>query len=236
MRGSRCSLAFLSLLCGPGWLTRPRVTHICVTHTSARGSLTLSPNAAPLAWDASRWFPHWGLKRSSEILVPPHLCVSVQRSPPQRPWPLWKVKGQPSLLLLLPGGLGPWEETSPGWWAPRLTSWGAQGTGLQNSGPSVCCRLPAEPRNKTICCSLMPLKEQYHKPDVTGHWTQGGLRPVRGHPRRGRGRLLLYPCHSVQFSRSVVSDSLRPHESQHARPPCPSPTPGVHSDSRPSSQ
>ena len=30
---------------------------------------------------------------------------------------------------------------------------------------------------------------------------------------------------SVQFSRSVVSDSLRPHESQHARPPCPSPTP-----------
>ena len=33
---------------------------------------------------------------------------------------------------------------------------------------------------------------------------------------------------SVQFSRSVTSDSLRPHESQHARPPCPSPTPGVH--------
>ena len=33
---------------------------------------------------------------------------------------------------------------------------------------------------------------------------------------------------SVQFSRSVVSDSLQPHELQHARPPCPSPTPGVH--------
>ena len=32
---------------------------------------------------------------------------------------------------------------------------------------------------------------------------------------------------SVQFSRSVVSDSLQPHESQHTRPPCPSPTPGV---------
>ena len=41
---------------------------------------------------------------------------------------------------------------------------------------------------------------------------------------------------SVQFSRSVVSDSLWPHESQHARPPCPSPIPRVHSDSRPSSQ
>ena len=36
---------------------------------------------------------------------------------------------------------------------------------------------------------------------------------------------------SVQFSRSVVSDSLRPHKSQHIRPPCPSPTPGVYSDS-----
>ena len=40
----------------------------------------------------------------------------------------------------------------------------------------------------------------------------------------------------VQFSRSVVSDSLRPHESQHTRPPCPSPTPRVHSGSRPLSQ
>ena len=41
---------------------------------------------------------------------------------------------------------------------------------------------------------------------------------------------------SVQFSRSVVSNSLRPHELQHARPPCPSPTPGVHSNSCPSSR
>jgi hypothetical protein len=36
---------------------------------------------------------------------------------------------------------------------------------------------------------------------------------------------------SVQFSHSVVSDSLRPHESQHTRPPCPSPTPGVYPNS-----
>ena len=39
-----------------------------------------------------------------------------------------------------------------------------------------------------------------------------------------------------QFSRSVVSNSLRPHESQHIRPPCPSPTPGVYSNSYPSSR
>ena len=51
-------------------------------------------------------------------------------------------------------------------------------------------------------------------------------------------------CHSnaillvkmYQFSCSVISDSLRPHESQHARPPCPSPTPGVYPNSCPSSR
>ena len=45
-----------------------------------------------------------------------------------------------------------------------------------------------------------------------------------------------FQIRSDQISRSVVSDSLRPQESQPARPPCPSPTPGVHWDSRPSSQ
>ena len=44
-----------------------------------------------------------------------------------------------------------------------------------------------------------------------------------------------YAISSVQFSCSVMSNSLRPHESQHARPPCSSPSPGAHSDSRPSS-
>jgi len=49
---------------------------------------------------------------------------------------------------------------------------------------------------------------------------------------------MLYPYNgvfsSVQFSRSVVSDSLQLHELQHTRPPCPSPTPGVHLNSHPS--
>ena len=48
--------------------------------------------------------------------------------------------------------------------------------------------------------------------------------------------LLAVQFSSVQFSRSDVSDSLRPHELQHARPPCPSPTPRVYSNSCPSSQ
>ena len=41
---------------------------------------------------------------------------------------------------------------------------------------------------------------------------------------------------SVQFSHSVMSNYLKPHELQHTRLPCPSPTPEVHSDSHPSSQ
>ena len=48
--------------------------------------------------------------------------------------------------------------------------------------------------------------------------------------------LHIRPCCSVQFSRSVMSNSLWPHELQHTRPPCPSPTPRVHSNSCPLSQ
>ena len=56
------------------------------------------------------------------------------------------------------------------------------------------------------------------------------------HCRQNLYHLSYDQIRSDQISRSVVSDSLRPHASQHARPPCPSPTPGVHSDSRPSSR
>ena len=52
----------------------------------------------------------------------------------------------------------------------------------------------------------------------------------------GTGPLSNVNFPSVQFSHSVLSDSLRPHESQHIRPPCPSPTPGVHPNSCPLSQ
>ena len=54
--------------------------------------------------------------------------------------------------------------------------------------------------------------------------------------RRRKGQTFLYSSTFLQFSHSVVSDSLRPHESQHTTPPCPSPTPGVYSNSCPSSR
>ena len=70
---------------------------------------------------------------------------------------------------------------------------------------------------------------------------QGIFPTQRSNPGLPHCRRILYHLshpqfNSVQFSRSVLSDSLRPHESQHARPPCPSPTPRVHPDSCPSSQ
>ena len=60
---------------------------------------------------------------------------------------------------------------------------------------------------------------------------QGTLKSLLQH-HSSKASILQCP---VQFSCLVVSDSSRPHELQHARPPCPSPTPGVHSNSRPSS-
>ena len=58
------------------------------------------------------------------------------------------------------------------------------------------------------------------------------FQPLRGSFSIKLGKLFS----SVQFSCSVMSDSLQPHELQHARPPCPSPTPRVYSNSCPSSR
>ena len=70
---------------------------------------------------------------------------------------------------------------------------------------------------------------------LTRHFTEDDIRMKNKHIKRCSISLVIQ-FSSVQVSHSVMSDSLRPHELQHARPPCPSPTPGVHSDSHPSSQ
>ena len=84
-------------------------------------------------------------------------------------------------------------------------------------------------------------RQEYWSVPSPGDLPHPGIKPRSPAPQADSlpselpGKLLLFIISSVQVSRSVVSDSLRPHESQHARPPCPSPTPGVHSDSHPSS-
>ena len=79
-------------------------------------------------------------------------------------------------------------------------------------------------KNISIQISCLDFQSSYHINMFPG-WAEGF--------RKSRMTVLL---ESIRSDHSVVSDSLRPHESQHARPPCPSPTPGVHWDSRPSSQ
>ena len=79
---------------------------------------------------------------------------------------------------------------------------------------------------------LPQIKRSHHteKP-VQCNWRAAPARWTRERPRAA----MKTQHSSVQFSHSVVSNALWLHESQHARPPCPSPTPGVHWDSRPSS-
>ena len=68
-------------------------------------------------------------------------------------------------------------------------------------------------------------------------WTVAHKAPLfMGFSKQEYWNELPFHIRSDQISSSVMFDSLQPHESQHTRPPCPSPTPGVHSDSRPSSQ
>ena len=100
--------------------------------------------------------------------------------------------------------------------------------------------IPLNIRNKTRMSTFTTIIQ--HSFGSLSYSNQRRKRNKRNPDGKRRRKLSLFAddmifyISSVQFSRiTVVSDSLRPHESQHARPPCPSPTPGVHSDSRPSS-
>ena len=89
--------------------------------------------------------------------------------------------------------------------------------------------IPAPPL--TLFVVMLP------KAHLTSHSRMSGSRwVITPSWLSGSWRSFLYLFSSVQFSCSVVSDSFWPHESQHARPPCPSPSPRVHSNSRPSSR
>ena len=88
--------------------------------------------------------------------------------------------------------------------------------------------------NKNLCQSLIPIYLCYIRRKSAHMLCEGG--------RKNNSHQILFQSLSmnmflsVQFSCSVMSDSLRPHELQHTRPPCPSPTPGVHPNSRPLSR
>ena len=75
-----------------------------------------------------------------------------------------------------------------------------------------------------------PISSSSH---ILGYW---GLKIPYMNLGENTIQLATIYVHSIQFSRSVVSDSWRPHESHHTRPPCASPSPGAHSNSCPSSR
>jgi len=85
----------------------------------------------------------------------------------------------------------------------------------------------------SLCqASSSPIAPNKEKPWLLSAWLRHLHYKLRLHFWKSPN----HQIRSDQISRSVVSDSLWPHESQHARPPCPSPTPRVHWDSHPSSQ
>ena len=73
---------------------------------------------------------------------------------------------------------------------------------------------------------------QHHSSKASILWYSAFFIVQLSHPYMTTGKTIS----SVQFSHSVVSDSVRLHELQHARPPCPSPTPGVYPNSCPLSR
>ena len=106
------------------------------------------------------------------------------------------------------------------------------------------CRLPKEVWTRLVSREVLLLKRKLKLPGKLSSCIFSLLDMELGGWDSSPEPAAIKPCVFVlitvslalQFSRSVVYDSLRPHESQHARPPCPSPSPRVHSDSRPSSR
>ena len=116
-------------------------------------------------------------------------------------------------------------------------------TGLEkvsfHSNPKECSNYPTialiSNTSKVMLKILQARLQQYvnHElPDVQASFRKG--RGIRH--QIANICWIIKKARSDQISRSVVSESLQPHESQHARPPCPSLIPRVHSDSCPSSQ
>ena len=106
-----------------------------------------------------------------------------------------------------------------------LVSWGALRRSPKHGGLVQSCHLTSAlvPGPKAHPCSSLGLRYSPAK------WKEGTQYFLT---------LTMHPHHfsSVQFSHSVVSNSLRPHEPQHASTPCPSPTPRVYPNSCPLSQ
>ena len=89
--------------------------------------------------------------------------------------------------------------------------------------------------NSPHCTQLEKDFTQQRRPSTAKSKQVKNFKTIQ-HTQLKQQHIYIYIFVSVQFSLSVMSDSLRPHGLQHVRPPCPSPTPGVYPNSCPSSQ
>ena len=117
-------------------------------------------------------------------------------------------------------GLGSWIAHR----SPAYTS------GIGNSGASLLSKYTVKLRGKSGQVPWVPLRKAWQE---SSFWKWHCLTPS---PESIFSLIMWLMNSSVQFSRSVVSNSLRPRGLQHSRPPCLSPTPGAYSDSCPLSQ
>ena len=103
--------------------------------------------------------------------------------------------------------------------------------GLSNSTPGI---YPKKlPLIQKVICTSMSIAALFTIAKIQKQPNQSFYQQKNGYKRCDTHTYIHTMEYSVQFSRSVVSNSLWPHESRHARPPCPSPTPGVYSNSCP---
>ena len=154
------------------------------------------------------------------IVTISHDTLTMTRWPPQvtSEWSIWS-EGLSRWLLSI-RGLQISHQMASQWPKPNAPL--CQELSLPTLSPPALSRLVCVPMDK---CGISEWTFHFKNWIPASHIIAPWLR-----------KQVMWEESSVQFSHSVVSDSLRPHESQHARPPCPSPTPWVHSDSHPSSQ
>ena len=114
--------------------------------------------------------------------------------------------------------------------------WWCQATGVGTSGLEQPFMIQPIFAQSLLRCAVLKFKSQFmvEHPFSLPHAIGQLVHANSIHKSDGSHSFLTFS--SVQFSHSVVSDSLWPHELQHATPPCPSPTPRVHSDSGPLSR
>ena len=211
-------------------MIQPTESHSLPSHgMSCRFDSLIAPSFANFPPFPQQMFLSGLLTMTSQLLS---LSSAIVMLLPE--WSFWRPEANMSFPSLKcpetpphsfqDGSLAFGKKTQP--FCPQLTCWLRSYSQLC---PGTVSPITLEP----LCTGLSAMARVHHLFShlTTNHNEAFGSGITSAFPPATASSSL--PFSSVQFGRSVVSDSLRPHESQHVRPPCPSPTPGVHPDSRP---